>query len=66
MEAHKLTAKVLAKKPKIVRNCESSAKSAISNEAGRCQEFSSSFFDFLHLFLLDQAHPCACAGASLR
>ncbi len=45
--------------------------SGISNEAGRCQEFPSSFFDFLHLFyeslhlfLLDQAHPCACAGAS--
>lgn len=24
------------------------------------------FFEFLHLFLLDQAHPCACARASLR
>ena len=48
-------------------------KSDISNEVGRCQEFSSSFFEFLHLFceslhlfLLDQAHPWACAGASLR
>ena len=24
------------------------------------------FFESLHLFLLDHAHPCACAGASLR
>ncbi|MGB8864346.1 MAG: hypothetical protein WCC71_09650, partial [Candidatus Sulfotelmatobacter sp.] len=45
----------------------------ISNEVGRCQEFSSSFFEFLHLFCeslhlfhLDRAHPCACAGTSLR